>query len=114
MERIVIDVKTGQQTRVPLTRKELDAIESVKNTPISVPQVVSMRQARLALLSAGLLSKVSDAVQALPDAVGDASRIEWEYAGTIQRKHPLVTTLGASLGLTTEQIDNLFIMAATL
>lgn len=114
MERIVIDVKTGQQTRVPLTQKEIDAINAVKDTPVPVPQVVSMRQARLALLSAGLLSKVSTAVQALPDAAGDASRIEWEYAGTIQRNHSLVTTLGASLGLTTEQTDNLFRLAATL
>jgi hypothetical protein len=114
MERIVINVITGIQTRVPLTQKEIDAINDVKDTPAPVPQVISMRQARLALLSAGLLSQVDDAVQTMKNAEGDTARIEWEYSGAVRRDWPLVTSLAVSLGLTDKQIDDLFILAATL
>lgn len=70
---------------------------------------VTPRQARLALLSAGLL----DQVQATVDAAGGATKITWEYATVIERNSPLIETLGGSLGLTATQIDTLFRFAAT-
>lgn len=70
--------------------------------------LVTMRQARLALLAAGLL----DAVEA---AVGRAERpvqIEWEYATVVERNSPLVVTIAAGLGLDAAAIDALFADAA--
>lgn len=74
------------------------------------PQSVTPRQARLALLQAGLL----DQVQAAVDAAGGATKITWEFATTIERNSPLIETLGGSLGLTSEQVDTLFRFASTL
>lgn len=79
-----------------------------------VPEVVSMRQARLALLKSGLLATVQSAVDSMPGAEGDAARIEWEFSSTVERNRPLVQSLGAALSLTEAQLDDLFRIAATL
>ena len=79
-----------------------------------VPEVVTMRQARLALLGAGLLDQVNTAIASMPGAEGDAARIEWEYASTVDRHGPTVLALAPALGLTDTQIDELFRQAATL
>ena len=78
-------------------------------------RVVSMRQARLALLQAGLLSQVEAAIAAIEDAgLRQAVQIEWEYAAEVNRTHPWVQTLWAALGLSAEDLDALFEQAATL
>lgn len=80
----------------------------------AVPEVVTMRQARLALLQTGLLAQVNTAVANMPGAAGDAARIEWEFSSTVERNHPLVQSLIGALGLTESQLDDLFRLAATL
>ena len=72
------------------------------------PDRITARQARLALLAAGLLPQVEAAVS----AAGGAVAIEWEYATEIERASPLVASIGAALGLTGVAIDALFIDAA--
>ena len=79
-----------------------------------VPEVVTMRRARLALLGAGLLAQVNTAVANMPGTEGDAARIEWEYAQEVRRDSPLVAGLSAALGLTDETLDNLYKVAAGL
>lgn len=78
--------------------------------PVNVPQCVTMRQARLALLYAGLLGAVQAAVAAAPQAV----QIEWEFAATVDRNWPMLAVLQSALGLSDAQIDALFITAGAL
>lgn len=80
----------------------------------SVPDVVTMRQARLALLQHGLLSQVNTSIANMPGAAGDTARIEWEFSSTVERNRPLVQSLVGALGLTDAQLDDLFTLAATL
>lgn len=80
----------------------------------AVPEVVTMRQARLALLGAGLLAQVNTAVTNMPGAEGDAARIEWEYAQEVRRDAPLVAELSAAFGWTSAQLDDLFTEGAKL
>ena len=82
--------------------------------PPPVPQHVSMRQARLALLGAGLLAGIDAAVNGLPSPQKEAARIEWEYSAEVQRCNGFVSVLAPSLGLTDAQTDALFIAAAGL
>jgi hypothetical protein len=82
--------------------------------PPVIPSIVSMRQARLALLYAGLLSQVTLAIEELPSPVKEAAQIEWEYSQEVHRDKTFVQTLAATLGLTNEQLDNLFITASQL
>ena len=76
--------------------------------------VVTMRQARLALLGAGLLATVNSAIAAMPGTAGEAARITWEFSSEVKRNQPLVSALGGVLGLTTAQLDALFVTASNI
>lgn len=93
-----------------------DRWEVVEAVPpaLPVPPAVTMRQARLALLAAGLLDQVNTAIAAMPGAEGEAARIEWEYAQEVRRDSQLVAALSPALGLTDAQLDDLFRQAFTL
>ena len=101
-------VMTPEEESAFLTAQAADAIA------VRVPSVVAMRQARLALLQAGLLDDVAAAIASLPSPQKEAATIEWEYSQTVERNHPFVLTLGAALNLTSAQLDELFVQAATL
>jgi len=79
-----------------------------------VPQSVTMRQARLALHAAGLLTSVDAAIAAMDEPDKTAAQITWEFAQTVDRGFGMVPQLAAALGMTETQIDDLFIAAAKL
>ena len=81
---------------------------------VPIPQEITMRQARLALLDIGLLANVQTAINTLPEPDKTKAQIEWEYSNALQRNNPFVTTLGTALGLSSDDIDNLFITASGL
>ena len=85
--------------------KTAQAIEDAK------PKVVTMRQARLALLQQGLLVTTTDAITTGTD---EAMKIEWEYATEVKRDWPSLIALTTSLGMTSVQLDELFQLASTL
>lgn len=74
----------------------------------------TMRQARLALLQQGLLASVDAAIAALPDGGREPAEIEWEYGKDVERLSPLVVSLMPALGMSDEEIDDLFFLAVTL
>lgn len=82
--------------------------------PEAASQSITMRQARLALLNAGLLDDVEAAIITMDEPQRTQTQIEWEYAQTVQRDNALVAALGPMLGLDDAAIDSLFSMAATL
>ena len=79
-----------------------------------MPMAITMRQARLALLNAGLLDDVEAAIITINEPQRSQTQIEWEYAQTVERDNALVAALGPKLGLDDAAIDSLFSMAATL
>lgn len=79
-----------------------------------VPQSITMRQARLALLGIGKLGDVDTAITAMPEPQRSQARIEWDYSNEVWRHKQLVVLLGAALGLDEAMLDSLFIQAATL
>jgi hypothetical protein len=86
----------------------------VSDIPVVVPESVTMRQARLALLGAGKLALVDAAIDGMPEPQKSAARIEWEYSNEVQRNNSFVSALGPALGMTSTQIDGLFVAAAKL
>lgn len=100
---------------VPLTDAEWAEYQAAQGPKSeSVPDSVTMRQARLALSRAGVLKAANDAIEAMEGQPGEEARIEWDYAAELRRDHPLVAGLGQSLGLDDEAIDDLFREAKTL
>lgn len=97
-----------------MTDQEVESHLSPPSPVDVVPVSVTMRQARLALLQAGLLSQVEVAINALPEPPRTAARIEWDFSSEVYRDRDFVLMLGNTLGLTSEQMDDLFITAATL
>jgi hypothetical protein len=93
---------------------DLDAAIAGFAAPAAGGISVTMRQARLALLQAGLLDTVNNTIATLGSPDAQAIQIEWEYASEVRKQSPLVVGLGAMLGLTELQIDQLFEIAATL
>lgn len=79
-----------------------------------VPQSISMRQARLALLGIGKLNDVEALIEAMPERERAVVRIEWEYSNEVWRHKQLVESLGAALGLDCVALDALFVEAAGL
>ena len=77
----------------------------------AVPQQVTALQARRALRATGLYETVKTAVDAAADAdVHDS----WEYAAVWHRDAMWIDALGTQLHLSPEQIDALFVQAASL
>ena len=105
-------VVTG--TSVQRIDGEVKYVYTLEDYVVPVPSVVTRRQAKLALHGAGLLSLVEPALQALSEPQKTAAIIEWEDATELHRDHGLINSLAVSLGLTSEQIDNLFIQAAQI
>lgn len=79
-----------------------------------VPEAVTMRQARIALAQAGKLTTVNSVIAAMTGTQGDIARIEWEFSNEVKRNQPLVLALIPVLGMTSGEIDQLFITAAGL
>lgn len=69
---------------------------------------VTPRQARLALLDAGLLDTIETKIR----AKNRAFQISWDYATEINRDDPLIATIAKELNLTDAAIDLLFKNAA--
>jgi hypothetical protein len=103
---------TGEQVAI-WTDIDWDILEQRPEIIISkvVPQSITMRQCRLALLAKDLLTVVENAIAEMNDK---SITIEWEYATTIQRDNALVNSLCTQLEMSSEDIDNLFIYAEAL
>lgn len=76
----------------------------------SIPQEISRAQFILALLQVGLLDEVELAIA----NADKATQINYKERLTFKRDFPLVTTMAQALGKTDVEIDNLFILGATL
>jgi hypothetical protein len=80
--------------------------------PEPIPQVVSRFQARAALYQAGLLEQV-ETVMADP-ATDMLAKLAWADAQEFKRSSPTIAAFSQQIGLTDEQIDELFKQAAQI
>ena len=96
---------------VDLTSEEIEAINKAK-----VPKSVKNMKLRLALIQSGIsISSIDAAIQAIEDTtVRESIQTMWEYAEYYERENTQLIAMAASLGITDEQLDQLFILAETL
>lgn len=80
----------------------------------TVPRSITPRQGLLVLSRAGLLEPVKAAIATMEGQAGEEARIEWEYATEWLRNWPLLESIASGIGLTSDQIDALFIQAAKI
>lgn len=95
---------------VPLTPQEIEAARMAR-----VPASVTRRQAKQALAINGLLANVQLAIDAIPDATQKAMmQIEWYDSQAFERHRPSLIAICTALGLSSDGIDDLFLLAETL
>lgn len=108
MSKIQVNVQTGEVVELPLTQEELAERNSQVITII--PNAVSPRQIRMALTRADLRVPIEQIVQS-----GDQDLKDWyEYSTIFERNNPQVEAMATALGLTSQQVDDLWILASSL
>ncbi|MDE3854384.1 hypothetical protein [Sinorhizobium meliloti] len=119
---------------IPFTARETDIEEHCRQlfaeanagtvAPYTLPtqeevranmSTLTSRQFRIGLVRGGFtLAQVTSAIEAMPEAASkEEAKIEWEYATTFDRMHPLIASVGAALGLSDEQIASMWAAAAS-
>jgi hypothetical protein len=82
---------------------------------VVIPQAVTRRQAKQALLLSGKLASVQPAIDAITDPTQRAfMQIEWDESQEFQRHRPALLMMASAIGLDSAGIDQLFISAAGL
>jgi hypothetical protein len=80
------------------------------DVPATILASLSPAQVRLVLLQNNLLDTVESAVA----ASDRATQIEWQTRTEFKRDNALLNTMAASLGLTSQQVDEMFLVGITL
>lgn len=108
MDSAIINVKTGEVTLRAMTPEE-EADFLAERDRFIVPESVSRFQARMALRNAGLF----DAVEAVmtDSATPIIAREAWETGQEFRWMSPTVRAMAAALGLSDQQLAELFIAA---
>lgn len=78
--------------------------------PLAVPESISPRQIRMAMTKLGFRSQVESAVSS-----GDQDLKDWwEFSSFYERNHQMVKLMASALGVSESQLDELWILGATL
>lgn len=82
----------------------------------TVPESVTMKSARKALILAGIsMPTIEAAFDTITDATQkELAKVDWEFSANVLRQSPLVASMATALGLTSQQVDDLFIAASKI
>lgn len=111
--KIAISINANIYTENGFIFKDLRTDEEIYKE--SIPQVISLRQAREILIKRGLFEQVHSYIESIEDPTQKAIIINyWEYSTVFERRNPTVLQMSEMLGLSSEQLDELFIEASKL
>lgn len=110
------DEAAQEQAERDATPDEQAAIDAARLNAlvIKIPDSVEMLQARIALIQSGKFSLVQPAIDALPDDEKLIANTYWNYANNVKRNDPFTLGIGAAIGLSSSEIDDLFIAASKI
>jgi hypothetical protein len=79
------------------------------------PKAVTARQAHEALIRKGLADNIRNAIAGIPDPVEQAVADNWfNRSNSFERDNETLKAISTAIGLTADDVDNLFAYAATL
>lgn len=102
--------------------ENLSSVQVIPYTPptteaarLAMPPITA-RQLRLGLIANGIMpSLVQATIEAMPAGPSrESALVEWEYASSFERTHPLIASVAAGLSLTAEQVDAMWMAATSL
>lgn len=120
MQRIIVNVQTGEVETVDLTPEEIAALPGPQPAP--VPQSISFAQLLIGLvteqwiteadgngwLTGTLPAAVTAVIDSLPEGQRFAAKARALRPSEVLRADPLVAAMGAAAGKTSAQIDAFF------
>ena len=90
-------------------------IDNQKAIEISKVITISPRQAREIIIRNGLFNTIETYINNIEDETERLiARNYWEYSEVFERNHPILIQLKSALGITDEQLDNMFKEASKL
>lgn len=110
MDEMVADLGAEAATYASLVAQVKAAIVPPPPPVTYIPYSVTPFQAKAALLQAGLLSSV----QAVIAQASPIAQLAWSDATEFTRDSPTIAALSAQLGLSSAQVDALFVAAAAI
>jgi len=78
------------------------------------PSVATPLQIRLALIKLGMLEQIQNFIDELEEPAKTVVMTEWEYALEINKNSNTIQSLSSQMGLTGEQLDEIFEVAANI
>lgn len=79
-----------------------------------VPAEIATWRFRSAIKLTGKYDAVLIVLAALEEPMKTVAFEQFEYSNTTERDHPLIEALGAQVGLNRDQLDDLFVLGASL
>lgn len=113
LEEVEVQIETLDEYTKTCIRNDFLGIPNEPVTNV-VPQIVTARQMKKALAIAGKLSTIEAYINSMPEPNKTLVGIEFRESNEFQRNNPLLNQMAPLLGLTASQVDDLFILAATL
>lgn len=113
MKIIEYNAQTGQTIEREATAEELALLQQDNEPVQSVPTTITARQLRLALVEKGVdIGKIDKIINALPEEQKTVAQISWEYAHTFERNNPMILQIAEVMKLTSEDLDDIWRIAA--
>lgn len=92
-----------------------DEVAYAEATKPPVPKTIDKRKAKQQLVIDGLYGQVQSAIDSISNPTERLMmEIYWEDSQVFERSHPQLIAMATALGLTSEQIDIMFINASKL
>ena len=117
-----VDCNTIEEVEAQITDLSEEQKQFVRNDFYKIPNepkiaahTLSARQLRIMLFQMGIPeSQVLEAIAQMSDPEKTIALIEWERATYFERHEPKVAMIGAALGFTSEQLDQLWLEGSAL
>ena len=97
-----------------LIQTHYSAVAAINAAAAAIPEEVERWKLRAILKERGYFNAIEAAFNAIPEPEQTRVREKWIGQETVQRNHPTIVQLGAAIGLTPSQIDDVFKAAAAL
>jgi hypothetical protein len=129
MNRVKIDLATGEQTVVPLSPEEIAALPPPAAPEPPPPIVLTNLQLFAALALTGFLTwdqalaagktgtvptAIDDVFGELPEQAANLARLTWATMREVSRDHALIAAMIAANLATAEQVDAIFTLGASI
>jgi hypothetical protein len=101
---------------LPNQQEIIDLLQKYNESQVViVPFSVKPRQLKTAIVLSGItLEDVDLAINSIQEPDRTIAKIAWEYSIEFERNHQMVESVATILNLTSEQVDEIYILAETL